>query len=341
MANEFIAKNGLIAPRVHSTITTGTSPLVVASTTKVDNLNADLLDGLSSAAFATAAQGTLADSSVQPGDPITDLNGGNWKVVYTNGSGDVTELALGAAGTGLRSAGTTSAPTFATPMTGSEIITEIDAQLDDDFGAWRITPWDHYTFWSANAGTTTPYTGNTIATGTGAIEMDADVGARFRYTSHVTNVDSGGQMYSGSTFAIVVGTIIWGCFRTGTLTNAVAYAGVGAPTSNTIGIGASGMTCRINGTTLNFTCRLASADTNHSSTYTVADDTIYYYKIVRNASDATFTLYDTSRSVLMTGTVGGVPATSTGMRVMQQGYKTTAGSVTVFRSISMGILFRG
>lgn len=55
MANEFKAKNGVITPTVQSTISTGTSPLTVASTTVVTNLNADLLDGQHAAAFATAS----------------------------------------------------------------------------------------------------------------------------------------------------------------------------------------------------------------------------------------------------------------------------------------------
>jgi len=42
------------ANRLTSTVATGTSPLVVSSTTKVTNLNADLLDGLSSADFDPA-----------------------------------------------------------------------------------------------------------------------------------------------------------------------------------------------------------------------------------------------------------------------------------------------
>lgn len=43
------------AGQITSTVTTGTAPLVIASTTAVANLNADLLDNLSSAAFATAS----------------------------------------------------------------------------------------------------------------------------------------------------------------------------------------------------------------------------------------------------------------------------------------------
>jgi hypothetical protein len=45
MPNEFKAKNGVITPVLQSTVTTGTAPLTVASTTAVTNLNADLLDG--------------------------------------------------------------------------------------------------------------------------------------------------------------------------------------------------------------------------------------------------------------------------------------------------------
>lgn len=52
---------------------TGTAPFTVASTTVVTNLNADLLDGFSSTAFASSGQGDLADSATQPGDNISTL----------------------------------------------------------------------------------------------------------------------------------------------------------------------------------------------------------------------------------------------------------------------------
>lgn len=54
MANEFKVKNGIITPTLHSTAATGTSPLTVASTTLVSNLNADLLDGNHASAFYLA-----------------------------------------------------------------------------------------------------------------------------------------------------------------------------------------------------------------------------------------------------------------------------------------------
>lgn len=46
------AKNVIAVEQLQSQIATGTAPIVVASTTKVANLNADLLDGLDSVAFS-------------------------------------------------------------------------------------------------------------------------------------------------------------------------------------------------------------------------------------------------------------------------------------------------
>jgi hypothetical protein len=45
----------------------------------------------------------------------SDHTAGNWKVVYTNGSGQVTELALGSVGLALVSQGASAAPTFGLP----------------------------------------------------------------------------------------------------------------------------------------------------------------------------------------------------------------------------------
>ena len=48
-----------------------------------------------------------------------DSLGGNWKVFYTNGSGTLIKLSLGAAGTVLKSNGASSAPTFQSDATGA------------------------------------------------------------------------------------------------------------------------------------------------------------------------------------------------------------------------------
>jgi hypothetical protein len=61
----------------------------------------------------------LARASELPGAGYTNLtqfvDQTNWRLFYSNGSGDVTELALGTSGQLLQSAGTTSAPTWLTP----------------------------------------------------------------------------------------------------------------------------------------------------------------------------------------------------------------------------------
>jgi hypothetical protein len=74
-SNSFSGTNTFTNP-ITSTITTGTAPIILASVTKVANLNADLLDGFDSSAFgdATAANqtiiltriGTNADATTTP-----------------------------------------------------------------------------------------------------------------------------------------------------------------------------------------------------------------------------------------------------------------------------------
>lgn len=119
--------------------------------------------------YATSAQGTLADSAVQDLSDLgitadaTELNyvdgvtsaiqtqldakanssgaltqfvgNGNHKVFYSNGSGDITELTLGADGTFLKSNGATSAPTFATPA-GSGDVSKVGTPVDGQLGVW-------------------------------------------------------------------------------------------------------------------------------------------------------------------------------------------------------------
>jgi len=58
-----------VASTIESTVSTGTAPLTVASTTKVANLNADLLDDHDSSYFATA--GSLGSYVLKAGDTMT------------------------------------------------------------------------------------------------------------------------------------------------------------------------------------------------------------------------------------------------------------------------------
>lgn len=85
--------------------------------------------------YATAAQGTTADSALQPADSVTQLDGTANRVLYVNGTGDVTELALGADGTYLKSNGATVAPSFATPA-GSGDVSKVGTPANNQFGVW-------------------------------------------------------------------------------------------------------------------------------------------------------------------------------------------------------------
>jgi hypothetical protein len=57
------------------------------------------------------------------------------RVFYSDASGDVTELALGADGTFLKSNGVTSAPSFATPA-GSGDVSKVGTPVDNQIGVW-------------------------------------------------------------------------------------------------------------------------------------------------------------------------------------------------------------
>lgn len=58
-----------------------------------------------------------------------------WRVFYSNADGDVTELALGADGTYLKSNGAAAAPTFVTPA-GAGDVTKVGTPVDSQVGVW-------------------------------------------------------------------------------------------------------------------------------------------------------------------------------------------------------------
>lgn len=69
-------------------------------------------------------------------DNLTDFTGQTaWRVFYSNTDGDVTELALGADGTFLKSNGATSAPSFATPA-GSGDVSKVGTPVNNQVGVW-------------------------------------------------------------------------------------------------------------------------------------------------------------------------------------------------------------
>ena len=84
--NKFYFKNGIeINNQLISNLITGTAPLVISSTTVVDNLNADLLDGFHASDFVKVGQ--LPSASVARLISIT--GDASWSVSF-DGSNDVT-----------------------------------------------------------------------------------------------------------------------------------------------------------------------------------------------------------------------------------------------------------
>ena len=66
---------------------------------------------------------------------ITDLTANNWRLFYSNGLGDVTELALGANGTYLQSNGAGAIPSFSTPS-GSGDVSKVGTPVNNQIGIW-------------------------------------------------------------------------------------------------------------------------------------------------------------------------------------------------------------
>jgi len=80
---------------------------------------------------------------IEAGDNATLLDGTNWRIFYTDGSGDVTELALGSDGEYLKSNGAAVAPSWDTPAGGGatayDDITDPDANSTIAFTGFTNT----------------------------------------------------------------------------------------------------------------------------------------------------------------------------------------------------------
>ncbi len=123
---------------------TNTGDVTVSDTTEIDlaltgqQISASIVSGsIDETKLDTSVNASLdlADTSLQPNDPITDLNATAHRVFYANGTGDVTELALGADGTFLKSNGASSAPSFAVPA-GSGDVSKVGTPVNNQVGVW-------------------------------------------------------------------------------------------------------------------------------------------------------------------------------------------------------------
>ena len=84
----------------------------------------------------TSAIQTQINTKANSSGALTQFVGnGNWKVWYSDGSGDVQELALGADGTFLKSNGAAIAPSFATPS-GSGDVSKVGTPVNNQVGVW-------------------------------------------------------------------------------------------------------------------------------------------------------------------------------------------------------------
>lgn len=153
VAKDFVVRNGVTAgtlvkgATLQSTVATGTAPITVASTTKVANLNADLLDGLDSTAFAVASGGLgqfASTTSAQLAGVLSDETG------YSAGAVAVFSIS----------------PTLTTPNIGAATATSVNGlTITSSTGTLTIT--NGKTLSVSNTLTFTGTDGSSVAFGTG------------------------------------------------------------------------------------------------------------------------------------------------------------------------------
>lgn len=84
----------------------------------------------------TSAIQTQINTKANSSGSLTQFVGNTaWRVFYSDGSGDIIELALGADGTFLKSNGAAAAPTFATPA-GSGDVSKVGTPVNNQIGVW-------------------------------------------------------------------------------------------------------------------------------------------------------------------------------------------------------------
>lgn len=101
MTGPLIVKAAITGTQLISTISTGTSPLKVTSTTVVTNLNSDLLDGLHETSFFRARGDQSIASFVPTTTELANNNNlcGSWNVKYTGASGHLVQFNTGSGST--------------------------------------------------------------------------------------------------------------------------------------------------------------------------------------------------------------------------------------------------
>jgi hypothetical protein len=140
---------------VESIVSTGTAPLIVASTTKVTNLNADLLDGLSSASYVQVASGVITVAGAIPKFALNSDVNNDWSLrantnndlIFTDDTGAADVLFLSPSGT-LRATGQMRADAAA-PLVDSDLTRK-------DYVDTRVVPIVIGGFFPGTASTSAP-----------------------------------------------------------------------------------------------------------------------------------------------------------------------------------------
>lgn len=148
------------------------------------------------------------------GDSITNATGTANRVFYSDNTGAITELALGADGTFLKSNGATAAPSFATPA-GSGDVSKVGTPVNNQVGVW---------------------------TGDGTLEGDTNL-TFDTATDTLTTVNVNATTFTGALIGTASGNLVsggtLGTPSSGTLTNCTGLplSGVTDSTSEALGVG--------------------------------------------------------------------------------------------------------
>ena len=243
----------VVASTLESNVATGTAPIVVASTTKVTNLNADLLDGYDTATAATAntvvirdananitgnnISGTLSTAAqpnvtslgtlssldvtgniVSSANVVTDLIVGKTTGVSITATGSNQNINLTPTGTGTVNVGNFIISNVATPVADYDAATK--KYVDDVAQGLNI----HDSALAATTNTLATLTGGTITYNNGT----AGVGATLTLSGSPTKNFTAANTFDGNVTAIVTSRIL---VKNETNT---AYNGVYVVTSSTV-----------------------------------------------------------------------------------------------------------